>query len=77
MDVTTMEIATHVSVPNKKASVADGALVEPSATEVLERPHTNVEVSRPDNHTTSHAQLISEPPTARDTHATGKPRNAP
>jgi len=76
MVATTTVTATPVSV-NTKAEDADGALVEPSATEVLERLHSNVVDSRPENHTTSLAQLTSELLIARDTHATEQPRNAP
>lgn len=73
--VTVSVTATPVSV-NIKVSSADGAWVEPSAIEELERPFTNAVDSRPDNHTTSPAQLISELLTARVTPATGNPRNA-
>jgi hypothetical protein len=72
----TMETATHVLVPPLVVSDVDGALVVPSVTEVSVRPHSNVEVSLPDNHITSPAQLISELLIARDTHATGKPKSA-
>jgi len=77
INVMNMETAIHVSVHLPLVSDADGALVEPSATEVLERPHSNVVDSRPENHTTSLAQLTSELLIARDTHATEQPRNAP
>lgn len=61
---------------NIKVSSADGAWVEPSATEELEKPFTNVVVSKQVLHLTSPAQLISELQIARDTLATGLPRNA-
>jgi hypothetical protein len=50
--------------------------VVPSATEELEKPFTNVVDSRLEHHSTSLAQLISELLIARDTLATGAPRNA-
>jgi hypothetical protein len=67
--------ATPVSA-NTRVSDADGAWVVPSATEVSVRPSSSAVVSRPESHTTSPAQLISEPLIARDTLATGEPRSA-
>jgi hypothetical protein len=74
-NVTVSVTATPVS-ENTKVSDADGAWVEPSATEESVRPSSNAVVSKPESHTTSPAQLISEPLIARVTHATGQPRNA-
>jgi len=75
-DVTNLVIAIHVS-ESTKVSDADGASVEPSAIEVLERLHSNVVDSRLEAHSTSLVQLISEQLTARVIHATEPPRNAP
>lgn len=75
MNVTVSETATPV-LANIRESNADGAWVELSATEELERPSTNAVDSRPENHTTSPAQLISELPIAKVTPATGHQRNA-
>jgi hypothetical protein len=61
---------------NIKVSNADGASVVPSATEELERPFSNAVDSKQEHHSTSPAQLISELLIARDTPATGEPRNA-
>jgi len=76
MNATVLEIATHALV-NTKVSNADGAWVEPSATEELERPYSNAVDSKQDSHSISLAQLISELPIARAMPATGHPRNAP
>lgn len=59
-----------------RVSDADGAWVEPSATEALERPYSNAEDSKQENHSTLHAQLISELLIARDTHVIGEPKSA-
>lgn len=75
MSATVSVTATPVSDNTPMLNV-DGALVEPSPTEVLERPSSNVVDSRLDHHTTSLAQLISELLIARDTLATGKQRSA-
>lgn len=76
MHATTTVTATLVS-ENTMVSNADGALVEPSAIETLERLHSNAVDSRPVLHSTSPAQLISELPTARDIHAISRPSNVP
>ena len=76
MNVMNTETAIHVSVHLPLVSDADGALVEPSATEESVRLHSNVVDSRTELHTTSHAQLISELLIARDIHAISLQRNA-
>jgi len=75
MSATVSETATPV-LEHIKESSADGAWVEPSATEVLVRPYSNAVDSEPENHTTSPAQLISELPIARVMPATSQPRSA-
>ena len=75
-DVTSLVIAIAVS-ESTRASDADGALVEPSVTEVLVRLHLNVVDSKPEALSTSLAQPISEQLTARDIPATESPRSAP
>lgn len=75
MSATVSETATHVSA-NIKVSSADGAWEELSATEELEKLFLNAVDSKPELHTTSLAQLISELQIARDTLATGQLRNA-
>jgi hypothetical protein len=72
----TVSVTAILALVSMPVSSADGAWVEPSATEELEKPLTNAVDSKLDNHTTSHAQPILELPTARDTPATGHQRNA-
>jgi len=76
MPVTYMLIATNVSLPKKETLSADGALVILLTTRVLVRLHSNAVVSKPVSHSTSPAQLISEPLTARVTLVMLEPKNA-
>jgi len=71
-----VSVTATLALVNIKVSNADGALVVPSATEVLERLHTNAVDLKLEPHSTSPAQLTSELLIARVTHATGQPRNA-
>jgi hypothetical protein len=72
----TVSVTAILALVNIKVSDADGAWVELSATEELETPFTNAVGSRPDNHTTSPAQPISELLTVKVTPATGRTRHA-
>jgi hypothetical protein len=74
MNVIVSETVTLV-LENILESNADGAWVELSATEELERLYSNAVDSKQENHITSHAQLISELLIARDMLATGHHRN--
>jgi len=76
MSATNMLIAIYVLMLIKETLSAVGALVVLLTTRVSDKPHSNVVVSKPDNHTLSPAQLISEPLTARVIHAILVPRNA-
>lgn len=76
MSVTNMLIAIYVSMLRKEILNAVGALVVLLTTRVSDKPHSNVVVSKLDNHTLLPAQLISELSTARVIHAILEPRNA-
>lgn len=79
MDQTTNVTVSVTAIPVlelMRVSSADGAWVELFHTEESVRLFSNVEVSKPVNHITSHAQLISEPQTAKDTLVIMKLRNA-
>jgi len=65
MTAINMLTVTNVSMPIKKVSDADGVLVILLITRELVKLHTNVEVSKLENHTISLAELISEPLIAR------------
>jgi len=75
MSATVSVIAIPV-LENIRVSNVDGAWVEPSATEVLEKLFSNVVDSKLEHHSTSLAQLISEPQIARVTPVIGEPNNA-
>jgi len=77
MIATSSLIATNVSMPQKKVSDADGALVPLLTTRESAKPHTNAVVSQLENHTTSLAQLISELLIARVTLVILDLKNAP
>jgi hypothetical protein len=72
----TVSVTAIPVLENTKVSDADGAWVEPSATEVSVRPYSNAVVSKPESHTTSPAQLILEQLIARVMLATGQHKNA-
>jgi len=79
MDLMTSATVLVTAIPvleNMRVLDADGAWVEPSATEELEKLFSNVEVSKLELLTTSLALLISELLIARDTLVIGEQRNA-
>lgn len=75
MSATTSVTAILVS-DNIKVLDVDGAWVELSVTEMLEKLYSNAVDSKKESHTTSPAQLTSEQLIARDTLATGQHNNA-
>jgi len=76
---TNIQIATHVSLPVKVMSNADGVKEEPLTTRMRDKPNSSAVVTRKESHTSSPAQETSRPKTAQDTTATGptSPVNSP
>ena len=77
MLATNIQIATHVSLPVKVMSNADGAKEEHSTTRTMDKPNTNAVVTKMESHSSSPAQEHSKLKTVKVITAIGTNSLAP